>query len=501
MRARLAYHPEQWIAEVAARRLRDYAADIRRADEIVLEPDPLIPTDKLKRRSNVRRPDRVFGRDDYRGDTVLDCDVVVVGSGAGGASDRRRAGRGRLRRDRPRGGQLLPDARLHRRRVARWSASCTATAAPTMALGNPPMLFSGGPRGRRLDGDQRRHVVAHAGEDPRALAQGRRGSTHHRAKEMEPYFERVERRIHVAPTGSARPIGNDNELLKKGADTKGWEIIGNMRNQAHCAGSNHCAFGCPTGAKQIGAGQLHAARARTSARASTPTCGSRSSSGHGKRATGVRGRVGRADGNALGARVDGAREAHRARRAARSTRRRCSMRSGIRSPSGRIGHNLSLHPNVKVQSRSSTRTSRAGRARTRPTRCASSRTQGFVFAAVNMPPGVLAMTVPHRGARARRADAQLHHMVLAGMLREDTATGRVRTVGGRPQAFYQLADHDAGERARGISLLSRAAVRGRREADRARRSTACPISARPTTCAGCSSTECRRARWRWSPFT
>jgi hypothetical protein len=38
---RLEYHPERWIAEVAARRLRDYAADIRAHDALVLEPHPL----------------------------------------------------------------------------------------------------------------------------------------------------------------------------------------------------------------------------------------------------------------------------------------------------------------------------------------------------------------------------------------------------------------------------------------------------------------------------
>lgn len=54
VRARLAYHPEQWIAEVAARRLRDYAADIRRADAIVLEPDPLIPEAQLNQQKRSR---------------------------------------------------------------------------------------------------------------------------------------------------------------------------------------------------------------------------------------------------------------------------------------------------------------------------------------------------------------------------------------------------------------------------------------------------------------
>ena len=31
------------------------------------------------------RPANVFTRDDIAGDTVLDCDVVIVGSGAGGS--------------------------------------------------------------------------------------------------------------------------------------------------------------------------------------------------------------------------------------------------------------------------------------------------------------------------------------------------------------------------------------------------------------------------------
>jgi choline dehydrogenase-like flavoprotein len=40
------------------------------------------------------------------------------------------------------------------------------------------------------------------------------------------------------------------------------------------------------------------------------------------------------------------------------------------------------------------------------------------------------------------------------MLCEDTATGRVRTIDGRPQAFYQLAGADAANLQRGVSLLS-----------------------------------------------
>ena len=48
--AKLEYHPEQWIAEVAARRLRDYADDIARQDKMVLERDPLVPASTLTKK-------------------------------------------------------------------------------------------------------------------------------------------------------------------------------------------------------------------------------------------------------------------------------------------------------------------------------------------------------------------------------------------------------------------------------------------------------------------
>ena len=47
--------------------------------------------------------------------------------------------------------------------------------------------------------------------------------------------------------GDGRP---GHALLKKGADAKGWQILPNIRNQLHCAGTNNCTIGCPTGAKR-----------------------------------------------------------------------------------------------------------------------------------------------------------------------------------------------------------------------------------------------------------
>jgi hypothetical protein len=52
VRARLEYHPERWIAEVAARRLRDYGDEVKRQDQMVLEPNPLVTPRALTRKVN-----------------------------------------------------------------------------------------------------------------------------------------------------------------------------------------------------------------------------------------------------------------------------------------------------------------------------------------------------------------------------------------------------------------------------------------------------------------
>lgn len=80
--------------------------------------------------------------------------------------------------------------------------------------------------------------------------------------------------------------------------------------------------------------------------------------------------------------------------------------------------------------------------------------QGLLFASINMPPSLMAMSLPHRGRALGELMAQYDHLMLAGMLCEDTNTGRIRTIDGKPQAFYQLNDHDAANLQRGVSLLS-----------------------------------------------
>lgn len=394
-----------------------------------------------------RLPDGVTTRDGLDRDSVFDCDVAIAGSGAGGATlaaELAECGLDVI---------VVEEGRYYGTRDFTADASAAVRAlyrdgGATMAIGDPPILFQ---EGRAVGGS----TVINGGMSwrtpERILDRWRReaGLDHIDAAAMEPYFARVEKRIHVAYQ-DPESIGTDNHLLKRGADAMGWKVIPNLRNQVHCPGSNNCAFGCPTGAKQSALVSyipraLHfGARLLSDVRIDKVLF-------DGKRAIGLAGRVVRADGG------DGARVTVRAKLVVAA----CGAiqtpallaRSGLRSPSGRLGHNLSLHPNVKLTAVFDEAV-RGWEGVHQAYQVREFEGEGLLFAAVNIPPGILAMTSHAKGEALHRMMLDYDRTVVAGMLCEDTATGRVRAVGGRAQAFYQLAPFDAERLIRGVALLS-----------------------------------------------
>src|SRR5687768_4671702 len=83
---KLRYYPEQWIAHTTRRRLDRWSADIQLHDQVVLAPDPLVPATLSAPPipAAQKLPRVVCNRHDVPGGDLA-CDVVVVGSGAGGA--------------------------------------------------------------------------------------------------------------------------------------------------------------------------------------------------------------------------------------------------------------------------------------------------------------------------------------------------------------------------------------------------------------------------------
>ncbi|MBE7450186.1 MAG: GMC family oxidoreductase N-terminal domain-containing protein [Kofleriaceae bacterium] len=285
-------------------------------------------------------PDRVFTRDTLRGDTVLDADVVIVGSGAGGATlaaELAEAGLDVV---------MIEEGRYWTTRDFTAQASAMTRqlyrdGGASMAIGDPPVMFQ---EGRAVGGS----TVINGGMSwrtpERILERWRReaGLEHIEAPDMEAHFARVERRIHVRHQ-DPETVGRDNELLKHAAPTpRAGRSSPTCAARSTAPGSNNCAFGCPTGAASVGAGQRRVPRAlHFGARLLSDVKVERILL-HGKRAIGVAGRV-VGEGERPGPRVTVRAKLVVAACGAIQTPALLA-RSGVRSPSGRLGHNLAAPP-------------------------------------------------------------------------------------------------------------------------------------------------------------
>ena len=70
----------------------------------------------------------------------------------------------------------------------------------------------------------------------------------HGVDDMAPWFEKMEKRLNVAPW-ETDPNPN-NAVLKRGCDKLGWTSHVIPRNVKGCWNSGYCGFGCPVNAKQ-----------------------------------------------------------------------------------------------------------------------------------------------------------------------------------------------------------------------------------------------------------
>ena len=392
------------------------------------------------------RPANVFGRDDIPGDLTLGCDVCVVGSGAGGgvvAAELAEAGLDVL---------VLEEGSYHGTEEfthdsGRMVRMLYRDGGATIVAGNPPVQFT---EGCCVGGSTVINGAMSYRTPERILDRWWReeGIDGIRASEMERYFARVERFISAKPQ-ELGSVGGDNALLRAGAEKKGWKVITNTRNQEHCTGSNNCPFGCPTGAKQstlvsyLPRALAFGARVYSDCRAERLLL-------RGKRVVGVAARVVQANGR------PGARVTVRARTVVSAAGAIQTpaflLRSGIRSPSGRLGCDLPLHPNAKVVAMFDQKVE-AWKGVHQAYQVREFQDEGVIMAAINLPPGVVAMTLPLWGQAMDDVLGNYNHILFGGVLVEDTTSGRVRMVGGSPVPTYNLCDYDAQRLVRGTALL------------------------------------------------
>ena len=380
---------------------------------------------------------------DVATDLTADCGAVIVGTGAGGATmaaELAEAGIDVV---------MIEEGGYHTTQTftaesVRALRTLYRDGGGGMTIGRPSVLFA---EGRCVGGS----TVVNGGMSwrtpPRVLARWATEVDAVTEADMDPYFAEVESRLHVALQDPGT-IGRDSELLKAGADVLGWQIVPNRRNQLHCAGTNNCNNGCPTGAKQsmlltsvpraLAAGaRLYADCRVTRVTETGVLCRFRTGQELPGHTLAVRAKVVIVAGGAIQTPA-------------------LLRRSGISSPSRQLGRNLALHPNANVIAFFDEEVT-GWHGVHQAFQVREFMSDGIIVTANNLAPPMLAAMMPGHGRELGELMADYNQVVTAGPLVQDTGTGRVRTVpGAGPQVFYHLADRDAARLSRGVELTAQA---------------------------------------------
>jgi len=435
VRARVGYQPDPHIGRVARRRLERYREEIRRAEEAV--------SDGGLDAVSGPRPAGVITEEAGTGMLELNCDAVVVGSGAGGAtmaSELADVGTDVI---------LVEEGAYHptesfRTDAVRALRTLYRSGGAQTIVGRPPITLI---EGRCVGGS----TVVNGGMCWRTPADvlerwsRAEGIAAIAAGEMDRHFEKVEARLSVRPQ-EPDSIGRDVEMLRRGAEALDWKIDRSLRNQLYCGGCDNCLCGCPTGAKRsmlvtnVRRALARGARLITECRIDRVTHS-------GGVATGVEGRFVRPGGRS-GRKVAVRAPVVVAACGAIQTPALLA-RSGLRSRA--LGRNLTVHPTAALVAIFDEEV-RGWEGVHQAYQVTQFLHEGILATASTLPPASVASSLPQRGQELRELMQEYNRMVVAGCLVEDTGSGRVRTLPGvGPVASYRLTDRDANSLVRGLS--------------------------------------------------
>jgi choline dehydrogenase-like flavoprotein len=381
-----------------------------------------------------------FGRA-HDGDLNLDTEVVVVGSGAGGAvvaALLQEAGHDVLVLEE--GGYVHPDehAKMRPSQSLRhlWrEAGLTAT----FALGDAPLinLMMG-----RCVGGSSMLTGGVCFRVPEAVLhewRAEHGLEDMTPEHLEPYYREVEAAISVQEVPTSMR-SRSTQLFGLGAERMGFSLKPMRRNTQGCVGWSTCNFGCPAGAK-MSVGRTYLPRAQAAGARIWSDCLVERVVVEGDRAAGVVGRVLNRERGRPGGRLRV--RAKQVVLAAGSLYTPLILkRSGVGRASGQVGKNLTLHPAFRIMARFEEQVI-GGQGALQSAFSSDFEPEGIQFNSVFVPGGVLAATQPGVGDEHAERAAQLNHLAMFGANLHDDGGGTVHRVFGRePVVTYRMADKD-----------------------------------------------------------
>ena len=368
-------------------------------------------------------------------------DVIVIGSGAGGAFaalDMVRAGLEVLIVEE---GERWTSGRIRTTHPLERFATLYRDAGSTIALGFPPIAL---PTGCAVGGT----TVVNSGtcyRPPDPVVSVWRGAGLELAGDgFEERLEAVEEMIGVAPV-PMEVMGRNGELALAGAAALGWEHGPLRRNAPGCRGACQCAIGCPNNAK--GGVHLNAlpAACELGAEIATRLRVAKVLTEGGK-ATGVR--ANRPDGSSVDLR------AKRVVVSAGSIETPTLLRRSGLGKHPRLGRGLSIHPAIGVSAKFAEPVvawhgvlQSAGVEELHAER-------GILIEATSTPPGMGSMLTPGFGADLVERIQGADHMAAIGAMIADAPSGRV--FGSRtPVIGYRLARHDGRRLVEALDAMAR----------------------------------------------
>ena len=370
-------------------------------------------------------------------------DVVVVGSGAGGAMAAKVLAQAGLDVVVAEEGRRFTVDEFRTRGTLDRFCDLYRNGGATVAVGRPPVIL---PVGRGVGGT----TLVNSGTCYRTPHEVlRRWRDEHGVDAADPerfalHLDDVEGMLRVAPVPD-EVMGNNGRLAMRGAAALGWSSHPLLRNAPGCGGTCQCAIGCPRNAKfgvhlnALPEACAFGARIVSHARVERVLHG-------GSRVTGVRMR--RPDGSLLEI------LAPRVVVAAGATETPALLRRSGLGRHPQLGRNLAVHPAVSAAGWFEERVSSTRGVLQSAGIDELHRSEGILIEATATPPGMGSMVLPGAGQRLAEQLDRFDHLATLGAMIADAPSGRV--IGARRVIVrYDLTRSDGDRLVRAIMAMGR----------------------------------------------
>jgi choline dehydrogenase-like flavoprotein len=267
---------------------------------------------------------------------------------------------------------------------------------------------------------------------------------------MEPYFEHVEKRIHVEEVPKEMR-SRSSALFALGAERMGYELHPMRRNTKGCKGCGRCNFGCPEAAK-MSVDLSYLPQAVEHGADVYSHCLVEKIVTKGSRATGVRGRLL----NQPGGRPGDTLEVH-AKQVVVACGAWHTPTLLARSRVGgkrHLGKNMTLHPGFRMLARFDEPV-RGWRGALQSTWSDSFEHEGITLTGLFVPVGVLGATMPGVGVEHTENAKHISHLAMFGGIIHDSGLGTLhRGLGREPFATFRMTKKELATIPRLIRIMA-----------------------------------------------